>query len=161
MTQPSIITFNMAGSSSNVLHVRLPRREWISPAERMTFNGFYVCLDQHRSAFRLVFILGPRLLIISVDGIVNMKYTLGYCLYGVDNKDVPVLPDTCTNECSSLSYSLLDRVKQTNTSIQYQYCSSTAYGDNSFMNGVDGCSSCLSSVGNQTYLSNCMSWSPC
>ena len=52
-----------------------------------------------------------------------------------------------------MKLAMVDRVLQTNSTIQYQYCND---GSNAFTKNVDECVSCLQDVPSSMALVNCM-----
>ncbi len=90
-----------------------------------------------------------------VASVVNMKYTLDWCVFGYpDNYNVALANKKCAKVCAgpdnSAKRSLADRLMQTNTTLQYLYC------DGPDMNNIlDRCAACLDTVPNAEALKNC------
>lgn len=87
-----------------------------------------------------------------------MKFTFDWCVFAYpDNKNRTDANAQCSDICSgpndSAKSALVDRLLQTNATIQYQYCED---GDEIFSKTADACAKCLNKVPNAKVLANCM-----
>lgn len=77
----------------------------------------------------------------------NMKYTIDHCVFSFENNDVTIqnlqCADTCAGPSNGMMSAMTDRVLQTNTTIQYQYCED---GNGAFQKNVNACMDCLNKV---------------
>ncbi|MCJ1467529.1 hypothetical protein MMC07_006154 [Pseudocyphellaria aurata] len=85
-----------------------------------------------------------------------MKFTFDWCVFGYpNNNDITEANSKCGDVCSGPSESaksaLVDRLLQTNATIQYTYC---ADGDGAFSKIADDCIKCLNKVPNAKTLAN-------
>ncbi|KAF2176301.1 hypothetical protein K469DRAFT_700225 [Zopfia rhizophila CBS 207.26] len=85
----------------------------------------------------------------------NLKSTVVWCVHGFfeaeQNPNSTLANSDCNSACDPIGTALLDRLKQTNQSLQYNYCTS----DNSaFTKGVNKCTDCLYGVDNLKILGN-------
>ena len=88
--------------------------------------------------------------------LVNMKYTIDWCLFQYQFNNATTQSRQCGQTCAgpegAMRIAMTDRVLQTNATIQYQYCES---GDGAFESNVDDCVSCLEDVPSSMALANC------
>lgn len=87
--------------------------------------------------------------------IVNMKFTLDWCVFGYpDNANIIPANEKCAEVCAgpnnSAKRSLTDRLLQTNQTLQYLYCDGPDINDL-----LDDCAACLNKVPNAKALANC------
>jgi len=91
-----------------------------------------------------------------LHGTVNTKFTLDHCLFNFQNENATIQSKQCGNVCKgpsgAMQQALVDRVLQTNATLQYQYCNN---GDNAFNKTVDSCKDCLQHVSSSNVLINC------
>lgn len=77
----------------------------------------------------------------------NMKYTIDHCVFSFENNNITIqnlqCADTCAGPSNSMLSAMTDRVLQTNTTIQYQYCED---GNGAFQKNVNACMDCLRKV---------------
>ena len=96
----------------------------------------------------------------NVDGlIVNMKFTIDWCVFAYpNNENLTVAHDRCSNVCNgpnnTAKTALIDRLLQTNATIQYQYC---ADENGAFSRIADDCAACLEKIPSAKTMSNCES----
>lgn len=82
-----------------------------------------------------------------------MKFTIDWCIFGFQKNEGTIQSKACKDRCSDgLQAALLDRLLQTNSTLQYQYCET---GDGAFSKGVQDCMSCLEEVPDSKSLVNC------
>ncbi|MCJ1464971.1 hypothetical protein MMC07_003586 [Pseudocyphellaria aurata] len=85
----------------------------------------------------------------------NMKFTFDWCVFAYPNNNVTEANTQCGDVCSGPSNSaklaLVDRLLQTNATLQYQYCED---GDGAFSKIADDCAKCLNKVPNAKTLAN-------
>lgn len=90
---------------------------------------------------------------------VNMKFTFDWCVFAIPDNNRTEANAQCNDVCSgpneSAKSALVDRLLQTNATIQYQYCED---GNGAFGKIVDDCTKCLDNVPNAKTLSNCTTW---
>lgn len=86
-----------------------------------------------------------------------MKFTIDWCIFLYEDNNQTAQSRACSNTCagpaSAMRLAMVDRVLQTNSTIQYQYCND---GSNAFAKNVDDCVSCLQDVPSSMALVNCM-----
>ena len=83
-----------------------------------------------------------------------MKFTVDWCVFGYQDNTATAQYSQCRDQCSSeVQSALLDRVLQTNSTLQYQYCKT---GNGGFSDGVQDCMNCLQHVPNSNTLVNCV-----
>lgn len=96
----------------------------------------------------------PRLCLADIFA-VNIRYTLGSCLFNFNNSSnttnaiTKAIPQ-CVDSCSKISDSIETNLANPTNATTYDYCSQP-----DFMLNVDACASCYNVVQNQRYLSNC------
>lgn len=84
-----------------------------------------------------------------------MKFTIDWCVFGYQDNKGTTQNKACNYRCSDgLQAALLDRLLQTNSTLQYQYCET---GDGAFLKGVQDCMACLGDVPDSKSLVNCKS----
>ena len=85
-----------------------------------------------------------------------MKFTFDWCVFAYpDNNRTEAnmqCGDVCSGPSKSAESALVDRLLQTNATIQYQYCED---GDGAFSKIADDCSKCLDKLPSAKALSNC------
>lgn len=85
----------------------------------------------------------------------NMKFTFDWCVFAIPDNNRTEANAQCNDVCSgpneSAKSALVDRLLQTNATIQYQYCED---GNGAFGKIVDDCTKCLDNVPNAKTLSN-------
>ena len=92
---------------------------------------------------------------LTTKNIVNMKFTIDWCVFGYQDNQGTIQNTQCKGTCNyGLQAALLDRILQTNSTLQYQYCQT---GDGAFSKGVQECIACLESVPHSKSLAKCMS----
>ena len=88
---------------------------------------------------------------------VNMKFTFDWCVFAYpDNNRTEAniqCGDVCSGQDNSAKSALVDRLLQTNATIQYQYCEDAS---GAFSKTADDCAKCLDNVPNAKVLANCM-----
>ncbi|MCJ1422334.1 hypothetical protein MMC29_000214 [Sticta canariensis] len=88
----------------------------------------------------------------------NMKFTFDWCVFAYpDNNRTEAnmqCGDVCSGPSNNAKSALVDRLLQTNASIQYQYCDD---GDEAFLKIADDCAKCLNKVPNAKILANYVS----
>ena len=92
----------------------------------------------------------------STSTLVNMKYTIDWCLFQYQFNNATTQSRQCGQTCAgpegAMRIAMTDRVLQTNATIQYQYCEGE---DGAFERNVDDCVSCLEGVPSSMALANC------
>lgn len=87
---------------------------------------------------------------------VNIKSTVAWCVQGFfqdeQNPNATLANSECHAACDPIGNAIEDRLKETNETLQYNYCESN---NGAFMSGVDDCSKCLYGVDNVKILGNC------
>ncbi len=88
-----------------------------------------------------------------------MKFSFDWCVFAYpDNANQTAAYTQCANTCSGpnndAKSALVDRLLQTNATIQYQYCQTS---DGAFSKVADDCVKCLETVPESKALANCMS----
>lgn len=88
---------------------------------------------------------------------VNMKFTFDWCVFAYpdngDHTDANLqCSDICSGQDNQAKSALVDRLLQTNATLQYQYCED---GDGAFNKTADACIQCLNKVPNAKALANC------
>ena len=85
-----------------------------------------------------------------------MKFTFDWCVFAYPDNNRTEANKQCGDVCSGPSNNaksaLVDRLLQTNATIQYQYCDD---GDGAFSKIADDCAKCLNKVPNAKILANC------
>lgn len=88
---------------------------------------------------------------------VNMKFTFDWCVFAYPNNNRTEsniqCGDVCSGQDNSAKSALVDRLLQTNATIQYQYCEDA---DGAFSKIADDCAKCLDKVPDAKTLANCM-----
>ncbi|KAF2474031.1 uncharacterized protein BDR25DRAFT_340660 [Lindgomyces ingoldianus] len=88
----------------------------------------------------------------------NLKSTVVWCVQGFfeseQNPNTTLANTQCNSACDTIGNALEDRLKQTNESLQYNYCTSN---NGAFMSGVDKCTNCLVAIDNLKILGNFLS----
>ena len=88
--------------------------------------------------------------------LVNIKSTVAWCVHGFfedeQNPNATLANSECHAACDPIGNAIEDRLKETNETLQYNYCESN---NGAFMSGVDDCSKCLYGVDNVKILGNC------
>lgn len=90
---------------------------------------------------------------------VNMKFTFDWCVFAYPNNNRTEANiqcgDVCSGQDNSAKLALVDRLLQTNATIQYQYCEDA---NGAFSKIADDCAKCLDKVPDAKTLANCMTW---
>lgn len=85
----------------------------------------------------------------------NIKYTIDHCVFSFENDNVTVqnlqCADSCAGPSNAMESAMTDRVLQTNSTIQYQYCKD---GNGAFQKNVNACTDCLRKVPSSNALVN-------
>lgn len=88
-----------------------------------------------------------------------MKFSFDWCVFAYpDNANLTAAGTACAETCkgpgSTAKAALIDRLLQTNATIQYQYCETE---NGAFSKVVDDCVNCLEKVPNSQIMVNCTS----
>ncbi|KAF2107515.1 hypothetical protein BDV96DRAFT_693284 [Lophiotrema nucula] len=85
----------------------------------------------------------------------NLKSTIGWCVNGFfeteQNPNVTLANTECSSSCDGISKAILDQLRHTNQTLQYNYCEADNAG---FLSGVDECKACLNGVENLRIMGN-------
>lgn len=93
----------------------------------------------------------------SLNRLVNMKFTVDWCVFGYPDNNNLTAANQCADICGgsddSTKKALTDRLLQTNATLQYQYCKDE---NEAFSETAQSCMECLEKVPNSKILANCM-----
>ena len=85
-----------------------------------------------------------------------MKFTIDRCLYSYPSANATDVSTACGESCdgpsSAMQIALTDRLLQTNSTLQYQYCDDLGAA---FSKNVGACATCLESVPSSQTLVSC------
>lgn len=88
-----------------------------------------------------------------------MKFSFDWCVFAYpDNANLTAAGNACAETCQgpddNAKAALVDRLLQTNATLQYQYCETE---NGAFSKVADDCAKCLENVPNSKIMVNCTS----